>query len=105
MPLYEYECRHCGTKIEKLESMTAPREQDCGACETPLGLHRITSLTSFSLSGDAWYSGGYSRESNTPAPTTKAETAPASSPNPTSPTSPPAATSAPAVTPSGDKKP
>lgn len=28
-----------------------PQEQDCGACHTALGLHRITSLTAFALSG------------------------------------------------------
>ncbi|MFM8233495.1 MAG: FmdB family zinc ribbon protein [Holophagaceae bacterium] len=89
MPLYEYECRSCGIKIEKLESMAAPREQDCGTCQKKLGLRRITSLTSFALSGDAWYAGGYSREDQRPSsPPTAAPTP--TTPEASSPSSPPA---------------
>jgi len=105
MPLYEYECRHCGMKIEKLESMRAPQEQDCGACHTALGLHRVTSLTAFALSGDAWYAGGYSRENKLPTSAPKSETTPPSSPSPSQAPTPSTPTPTPSATPSVDKKP
>ncbi len=68
MPLYEYQCRHCGIKVEKLEPTTASKEKDCEACRSKMGLQRLTSLTSFTLSGTSWYASGYSREEKNKAP-------------------------------------
>ena len=59
MPLYEYKCKSCGKKEEKLEKFGAPAEQDCPICNTELGMHRQVSLTSFLLAGGGWMAHGY----------------------------------------------
>jgi putative FmdB family regulatory protein len=59
MPLYEYRCKSCGNKEEKLEGFDAPTEHDCPECGKPLAMHRQVSLTSFTLAGGGWESQGY----------------------------------------------
>jgi putative FmdB family regulatory protein len=75
MPLYEYRCKSCGEKEEKLEGFDAPTEHDCPECGKPLAMHRIVSLTSFTLAGGGWMAQGYangtpgkSRGASGPAP-------------------------------------
>jgi len=84
MPLYEYSCRSCGEKEEKLEGFDAPTEHDCPRCGTASGMRREVSLTSFTLAGGGWYKAGYangSREKKSPdaAAPVKNEAAPVKS--------------------------
>ncbi len=59
MPLYEYLCKSCGEKEEKLEGFDAPTEHDCPQCGAALAMHREVSLTSFTLAGGGWMAQGY----------------------------------------------
>jgi putative FmdB family regulatory protein len=59
MPLYEYRCKACGKKEEKLEGFDAATEHDCPECGKPLAMHRQVSLTSFTLAGGGWEAQGY----------------------------------------------
>jgi len=59
MPLYEYRCKSCGEKEEKLEGFEAPTEHDCAKCGTPKGMNRQISLNSFTLAGGGWHAQGY----------------------------------------------
>lgn len=53
MPIYEYECPHCGKHFEvcqKFSDEPLSRCQDCGG-----HVHKLISRTSFILKGTGWY--------------------------------------------------
>ena len=54
MPIYEYECKVCGQKLEKLQRISDAPLKDCPACDEP-GLRKLVSAVAFRLKGDGWY--------------------------------------------------
>jgi putative FmdB family regulatory protein len=36
MPLYEYQCEHCGVRFERLQRKRDPRLKQCPECKGPL---------------------------------------------------------------------
>ena len=54
MPIYEYQCKTCGHKIEKLQKISDAPLQDCPACAQP-DLHKLVSAVAFRLKGGGWY--------------------------------------------------
>lgn len=54
MPIYEYQCRECGYRLEALQKMSDPPLSDCPACERP-GLKKLVSAPHFRLKGSGWY--------------------------------------------------
>ena len=61
MPLYEYRCKSCNEKEEKLEGFDAPKAHDCPKCGASGTMLREVSLTSFTLSGGGWMAQGYGK--------------------------------------------
>lgn len=47
MPIYAYKCTNCGHQEEKIEPMSAPKEQLCMACEEENGLKRVPTSANF----------------------------------------------------------
>jgi len=54
MPIYEYECKACGQRLEKLQKMSADPLTRCPACEQDT-LSRLVSAAGFRLAGGGWY--------------------------------------------------
>lgn len=54
MPIYEYECKACGHRLEKLQKISADPLVDCPVCEAA-ELNRLVSAAGFRLAGDGWY--------------------------------------------------
>ena len=54
MPIYEYECTHCGHIKEALQKMSEDPLVDCPQCLTP-SLKKIISAVAFRLKGGGWY--------------------------------------------------
>ncbi|NWN82977.1 MAG: zinc ribbon domain-containing protein [Halomonas sp.] len=54
MPIYEYECKACGHRLEKLQKLGAAVLTDCPAC-TAAALSRLVSAAGFRLAGEGWY--------------------------------------------------
>lgn len=54
MPIYEYECKACGHRLEKLQKISAAPLTDCPACQAP-DLNRLVSAAGFRLAGGGWY--------------------------------------------------
>lgn len=54
MPIYEYECKACGHRLEKLQKMSAEPLADCPACKHDT-LSRLISAAGFRLAGGGWY--------------------------------------------------
>jgi len=54
MPIYEYECKACGQRLEKLQKMSADPLTQCPECKQET-LSRLVSAAGFRLAGGGWY--------------------------------------------------
>lgn len=57
MPLYEYRCKQCGHKFEKIQSFSAPDEKECPACKGEV--ERLISAPAIQFKGAGWYVNDY----------------------------------------------
>ncbi|HEV2425710.1 MAG TPA: FmdB family zinc ribbon protein [Terriglobia bacterium] len=63
MPLYEYQCRKCGKRFEKIQKFSDPPlevHERCGGA-----VHRLLSSPAIQFKGSGWYVTDYARK---PAP-------------------------------------
>ncbi len=65
MPLYEYQCKSCGSTFEVIQKFSDRALRKCSDCSGPL--QKLVSRSSFHLKGGGWYTNDYS--SSKPAPT------------------------------------
>lgn len=54
MPIYEYECRACGHRLEKLQKVSDAPLTVCPECNKP-ELGKLVSRVAFRLKGGGWY--------------------------------------------------
>ncbi|HLD16678.1 MAG TPA: zinc ribbon domain-containing protein [Coxiellaceae bacterium] len=54
MPIYEYQCEHCHTRLEKLQKPSDPRLTECPSCGKD-SLKKLVSAAGFQLKGSGWY--------------------------------------------------
>ena len=91
MPLYEYECESCGTRIERIQRFSDPPLTTCEKCGGPL--RKLLSSPAIQFKGSGWYITDYARKPES-APSKPAEGSKAAdggsgpdAPTPTDPTS------------------
>ena len=60
MPIYEYECDKCGTRVEHWQKMSDPPLSTCESCGG--GMHKVISQTTFHLKGSGWYVTDYANK-------------------------------------------
>jgi putative FmdB family regulatory protein len=53
MPIYEYKCQKCGRQFEAFQGISDPELKSCKFCKGKV--HKMVSLSSFSLKGSGWY--------------------------------------------------
>lgn len=70
MPIYEYQCPHCGVHIEEMQKMSDALLNKCPKCDKP-GLQRVMSHTSFQLKGGGYYATDYKKPIAEPKSETK----------------------------------
>ena len=61
MPVYEFECKHCGEVTEDIVRM-GTRAIDCPKCRHKA--EKILSACTFELKGGGWYADGYASKKN-----------------------------------------
>ncbi len=66
MPLYEYECKQCHQRLEKIQSFSAPPEKVCPACGGELA--RVISAPAIQFKGAGWYVNDYAKSGSKSAP-------------------------------------
>ncbi len=54
MPIYEYECKSCGHRLEMIQKVSDSPVVDCPRCEQP-ELKKLISAVAFRLKGSGWY--------------------------------------------------
>ena len=74
MPLYEYRCKACGHRFEKIQTYSAPDAKECPVCHGEV--ERLISAPSIQFKGSGFYSTDYpNRASKSAAAEGKAESA------------------------------
>lgn len=61
MPIYEFECNHCGHRFDRLQKLSDTDPSICPACDAPQ-LRRRVSAPSFRLAGSGWYETDFKKE-------------------------------------------
>lgn len=54
MPIYEYECKACGHRLEAIQKISDEPLTDCPECHEPQ-LKKLISAAGFRLKGGGWY--------------------------------------------------
>lgn len=67
MPIYEYACKKCGKQFEVFQGITEPDVKTCKFCKGKV--HKMMSLSSFSLKGSGWYATDYAGKKPQPSTT------------------------------------
>jgi len=62
VPLYEYKCRKCGKRSERIENLKGPYLKKCPSCGG--SVERLMSAPAIQFKGSGWYVTDYARPSS-----------------------------------------
>ena len=71
MPLYEYECRKCKHRFEKIQKFSDRPEKKCPKCGGPL--EKVISAAAVQFKGTGWYVTDYAKKSGTSSAAPKSD--------------------------------
>lgn len=69
MPLYEYQCKKCGHRFEKIQKFSDKPIKKCPECGGPV--EKTISAPAVQFKGSGWYVTDYAKKSHTPASESK----------------------------------
>ena len=64
MPLYEYECESCQTRVEKIQKFSDPHLATCEKCGGTM--RKLVSSPAIQFKGSGWYITDYAKKSSAP---------------------------------------
>jgi len=64
VPLYEYKCRKCRRRTERIEKLSGPSLRKCPHCGAPVD--RMQSAPAIQFKGSGWYATEYATKSGSP---------------------------------------
>src|SRR6185437_16906990 len=65
VPLYEYQCKQCRHRFEKIQSFSAPEEKVCPECGGEV--ERLISAPAIQFKGAGWYVNDYAGRNKAPS--------------------------------------
>jgi putative FmdB family regulatory protein len=65
MPLYEYQCKKCGHRFEKIQKFSDKMIKKCPECGGPV--EQLVSAPAVQFKGSGWYVTDYAKKSHAPA--------------------------------------
>ena len=65
MPLYEYECKKCHHRFEKIQKFSDPHTKKCPECGG--AIEQVISAPAVQFKGSGWYVTDYAKKSGTSA--------------------------------------
>ncbi len=65
MPLYEYQCKKCGHRFEKIQKFSDKPIKKCPECGGPV--EQTISAPAVQFKGSGWYVTDYAKKSSAPA--------------------------------------
>jgi len=79
VPLYEYECKQCGSRFEKIQKFSDEPEKVCPKCGGEV--ERLLSAPAVQFKGSGWYVSDYAKKSGSSKSSSSADSgsAPSSS--------------------------
>ncbi len=75
MPLYEYECKKCGQRMEKIRKFSDPPLTVCESCRGEL--EQLISSPAIQFKGSGWYVTDYGNRSSVPGGVSSGDSSPA----------------------------
>ena len=63
MPLYEYQCKKCHHRFERIQKFSDPHVKKCPDCGGPVEL--VVSAPAVQFKGSGWYVTDYAKKSST----------------------------------------
>lgn len=67
MPLYEFDCSACGSRIELMLSIKARTPRRCPECGATGALKKAVSAPAFQFKGTGWYVTDYADKKSSPS--------------------------------------
>lgn len=74
MPIYEFQCKKCGHRFERMLKMTAEHPTDCPHCRAKNTVVQLLSAPAVQFKGSGWYVTDYAKKSSAPKSETKSDT-------------------------------
>ncbi|MFZ0963547.1 MAG: FmdB family zinc ribbon protein [Terriglobia bacterium] len=74
MPLYEYECKKCRRRVEKIQKYSDPILTICESCGGKL--ERLVSSPAIRFKGSGWYVNDYAKKSSDASGNSSADSSP-----------------------------
>jgi len=71
MPLYEYQCRKCGHRFEKIQKFSDPLVKKCPECGG--AVEQLLSAPAVQFKGSGWYVTDYARKDGAKKPGASAD--------------------------------
>jgi putative FmdB family regulatory protein len=65
MPLYEYECKKCHHRFEKIQKFSDRHTKKCPECGGPI--EQVISAPAVQFKGSGWYVTDYAKKSSSPS--------------------------------------
>ncbi len=65
MPLYEYKCKKCGHRFEKIQKFSDKPMKKCPECGGPV--EQVLSAPAVQFKGSGWYVTDYAKKSHAPS--------------------------------------
>jgi len=65
MPLYEYQCKKCGHRFERIQKFSDPHVKKCPECGG--AVEQVLSAPAVQFKGSGWYVTDYAKKSSAPA--------------------------------------
>jgi len=72
MPLYEYQCKKCQHRFERIQKFSDPHPKKCPECGGPI--EQTISAPAVQFKGSGWYVTDYAKKSSAPAASSESGT-------------------------------
>ena len=69
MPIYEYQCKKCGHRFERMQKLSDPHPTDCPDCKAKDSVGQLLSAPAVQFKGSGWYVTDYARKSGSSSKT------------------------------------
>ena len=62
VPIYEFQCKKCGHRFERMLKMSDPHPTDCPDCGTKNSVEQLLSAPAVQFKGSGWYVTDYAKK-------------------------------------------
>ena len=74
MPIYEFQCKKCGHRFERMQKMSDPHPTDCPDCGAKRSVSQLMSAPAVQFKGSGWYVTDYAKKASPPSAKSETKT-------------------------------